>query len=128
MANIRLALYSLLWGTTMSTLLNSIEIGGKIKEFRKRKGLSQEALAELMGLSFQQIQKYESGVNRLNTDKLQAIANILSVPVASFFEDQPIEALPFSEQERELIESFRSIKDNKIKNCIVEFSSFASSK
>jgi len=112
----------------MGALLSSVEIGRKIKEYRKRKGLSQEGLAELMGLSFQQIQKYESGVNRLNTDKLQAIANILSVPVASFFEDQPIEALPFSDQERELIESFRSIKDSKIKNCIVEFSSFASSK
>ena len=112
----------------MGVMLSSKEIGGKIKECRKRMGLSQEALAELIGLSFQQVQKYESGVNRLNTDKLQAIANALSVPAASFFEDQPIEALPFSDQERQLIETFRSIKDGKIKNCIVELSSFASSK
>jgi len=112
----------------MGTVLNSVEIGRKLKEFRKHKGLSQEGLAELIGLSFQQIQKYESGVNKLNTDKLQAIANILCVPVASFFQNQPIEALPFSSQERELIESFRSIKDSKIKNCIVELSNFASSK
>lgn len=115
-------------GTVMRILLSSAEIGKKIKDFRKRNGLSQEGLAELIGLSFQQVQKYESGVNRLNTDKLQAIANVLSVPVASFFEDQPIEALPFSEQERKLLESFRSIKDSNIKNCIVEFSSFAGSK
>ena len=112
----------------MGKALSSIEIGRKIKEFRKHKGLSQEGLAELVSLSFQQIQKYESGVNRLNTDKLQAIANTLSVPVASFFEDQPIEALDFSDQERNLLKSFRSIKDSKIKNCIVEFTSFAGSK
>ena len=109
----------------MSKILDSFEIGKRIKQIRKHKGLSQEKLAELIGVSFQQVQKYESGVNRLNTDKLQAIANILSVPVASFFEDQPIEALPFSDQERTLIESFRTIKDLKIKECILEFSLFA---
>lgn len=109
----------------MGKVLSSVEIGRKIKAFRKHKGLSQEKLAELIGLSFQQIQKYEAGTNRLNTDKLQAIANTLSIPVAAFFEDQPIEALPFSEQERKLIESFRSIQDNHIKDCIVEFSCFA---
>ena len=109
----------------MGKILDSFEIGKRIKQIRKHKGLSQEKLAELIGVSFQQVQKYESGVNRLNTDKLQAIANTLSVPVASFFEDQPIEALPFSDQERTLIESFRTIKDRKIKECILEFSSFA---
>ena len=111
----------------MGKVLSSVEIGRRIKEFRKHKGLSQEKLAELVGLSFQQIQKYESGVNRLNTDILQVIASTLSVPVALFFEDQPIEALPFSDQERNLLESFRTIKDIKIKNCIIEFSTFASS-
>jgi transcriptional regulator with XRE-family HTH domain len=110
---------------TMGKILDSFEIGKRIKQIRKHKGLSQEKLAELIGVSFQQVQKYESGVNRLNTDKLQAIANTLSVPVASFFEDQPIEALPFSDQERTLIESFRTIKDRKIKECILEFSLYA---
>lgn len=119
---------SLLRGAAMGKALSSIEIGKKIKEFRKHKGLSQEGLAELIGVSFQQVQKYESGVNRLNTDNLQAIANTLSVPVASFFEDQPIESLGISDQERNLLESFRSIKNSKIKNCIVEFSNFAGSK
>lgn len=78
-----------------------------------------------MGVSFQQIQKYESGTNRLNTDKLQLIASKLSVPVSAFFEDQPIESLPFSDQERSLIESYRSIDDEKIKECIVNFAEFA---
>jgi transcriptional regulator with XRE-family HTH domain len=109
----------------MGKILESAEIGKRIKKIRKHKGLSQEKLAELIDVSFQQVQKYESGVNRLNTDKLQAIANSLSVPVASFFEDLPIEALPFSDQERALIESFRTIRDLKIKECILELSSFA---
>jgi transcriptional regulator with XRE-family HTH domain len=112
----------------MGIVISSVEIGRKIKEYRKHCGLSQERLAELVGLSFQQIQKYESGVNRVNKDNLQSIANTLSVPVASFFEDQPIEALPLSDQERKLLESFRSVKDGNIKNCIVEFASFAGSK
>lgn len=112
----------------MGKVLSSVDIGRKIKEFRKRKGLTQEKLAELIGLSFQQVQKYEAGTNRLNTDKLQAIANTLSIPVAAFFEDQPIEALPFSDQERQLIESFRSIRDNRIKDCIITFSYFAGDK
>lgn len=109
-------------------MLSSVDIGRKIKEYRKHAGLSQERLAELIGLSFQQIQKYESGVNRLNTDKLQDIANALCVPVASFFDDQPIEALPFNDQERELLKSFRSIRDGNVKNCIVTLSVVAGSK
>ncbi len=109
----------------MGKRLDSFEIGRRIKKIRKHKGLSQEKLAELISVSFQQVQKYESGINRLNTDKLQAIAHSLAVPVASFFEDQPIEALPLSDQERTLIESFRAIKDPKVKECILEFSTFA---
>jgi len=53
---------------------------------------------------------------------------MLCIPVAAIFDDQPIEALPFSEQERKLIESFWSIQDNSIKDCILKFSSFAGEK
>lgn len=112
----------------MGIILSSLDIGLKIKEHRKRAGLSQEGLAELVGLSFQQIQKYESGVNRLNTDKLQTIAKALCIPVAAFFDDQPIEALPFTDQERELLQSFRSIRDDNVKTCIVTLSNVAGSK
>ena len=45
--------------TAMSKILDSLEIGQRIKQFRKHKGLSQEKLAELIGVSFQQVQKYE---------------------------------------------------------------------
>ena len=109
----------------MGKVLSSVEIGQRIKEFRKRKGFSQEKLAELVGLSFQQIQKYESGANRLNTDKLQTVAETLSIPVSAFFEDLPVESVPLSDQEKKLLEAFRSIKDNNIKSCIVEISAYS---
>ena len=109
----------------MGKMVSSVEIGQKIKELRKRKGFSQERFAELIGLSFQQVQKYESGLNRLNTDKLQVVADTLSVPVSAFFEDIPLEAVPLSEQERKLLEAFRAIPDNSIKNCIVEISRYS---
>lgn len=109
----------------MGKYLDSAEIGRRMKMMRKQKGLSQEKLAELVDVSTQQIQKYENGVNMMNTNKLQAIANALAVPVASFFDDVPIEALPFSDQERILIESFRKISDRRIQECILEFAQFA---
>jgi transcriptional regulator with XRE-family HTH domain len=53
---------------------------------RKMMGLSQERLAEALGLTFQQVQKYERGSNRISASKLYEIAKFLSVPVSYFFE------------------------------------------
>jgi len=52
-------------------------------------GMSQEKLGENLGITFQQIQKYEKGTNRIGASRLQHIARVLSVPVAFFFEDAP---------------------------------------
>lgn len=52
-------------------------------------GMSQEKLGESLGITFQQIQKYEKGANRVGASRLQAIGTVLSVPVAFFFEDAP---------------------------------------
>jgi len=51
--------------------------------------MSQEKLGEHLGITFQQIQKYEKGTNRVGASRLQAIASILGVPVSFFFEDAP---------------------------------------
>lgn len=51
-------------------------------------GMSQEKLGERLGITFQQIQKYEKGTNRVSASKLLAAAGVLSVPVSYFFEDQ----------------------------------------
>jgi transcriptional regulator with XRE-family HTH domain len=52
-------------------------------------GMSQEKLGESLGITFQQIQKYEKGTNRIGASRLQNIARVLSVPVSFFFEDAP---------------------------------------
>jgi transcriptional regulator with XRE-family HTH domain len=52
-------------------------------------GMSQEKLGESLGITFQQIQKYEKGTNRIGASRLQHIATVLSVPVSFFFEDAP---------------------------------------
>jgi transcriptional regulator with XRE-family HTH domain len=52
-------------------------------------GMSQEKLGEQLGITFQQIQKYEKGTNRIGASRLQHIARVLTVPVAFFFEDAP---------------------------------------
>jgi len=71
---------------------NSIDVhvGSRIRLQRALKGMSQTTLAEGLGVTFQQVQKYEKGTNRVGSSRLQAIANILGVPVAWFFEDGPV--------------------------------------
>ena len=64
-----------------------IHVGGRIRLRRNMLGLSQEKLGESLGITFQQIQKYEKGTNRVGASRLQAIASILEVPVAFFFEE-----------------------------------------
>ena len=62
-----------------------IEIGRKIRALRLERGLSQSGLADGIGLTFQQVQKYEKGANRVSAGRLQQIADILNVPVMFFF-------------------------------------------
>lgn len=66
-----------------------IHVGSRIRLRRNMLGLSQEKLGENLGITFQQIQKYEKGTNRVGASRLQAISSILSVPVAFFFENVP---------------------------------------
>ena len=61
-------------------------VGARIRMRRKLLGVSQERLAEQLGLTFQQVQKYERGANRVSASKLHAIGTALSAPVAYFFE------------------------------------------
>lgn len=66
-----------------------VHVGGRIRLRRNMLGMSQEKLGESLGITFQQIQKYEKGTNRVGASRLQAIASILSAPVAFFFEGAP---------------------------------------
>lgn len=64
-------------------------VGARVRMCRLRACLSQEALAAPLGLTFQQVQKYEKGTNRIGSSRLQQIANILNVSVAFLFEGAP---------------------------------------
>ena len=64
-------------------------VGNRVRMGRKMLGLPQKALAEALDLTFQQVQKYENGKNRISASRLQHISQILKVPVAFFFEGAP---------------------------------------
>ncbi len=66
-----------------------IHVGGRVRMRRLFLGLSQEKLAHAIGVSFQQLQKYERGTNRISASRLFALAKFLGVPVQWFFEDAP---------------------------------------
>ena len=98
-------------------------------------GMSQERLGELLGLTFQQVQKYEKGVNRIGAGRLFELAGILGVPVSFFYEDiaAPLNGTPGQHAEpppvMEFVSSgeglhlslaFMKIKDPKIRRKLLE--------
>jgi transcriptional regulator with XRE-family HTH domain len=69
-----------------------IHVGSRVRLRRMVIGMSQEKLGEKMGLTFQQIQKYEKGTNRIGASRLHQLSMIMDVPVGFFFEDAPAHA------------------------------------
>lgn len=67
-----------------------VHVGSRVRLRRMLLGLSQEKLGERLGLTFQQVQKYEKGVNRVGASRLFDLSNVLSVPIQFFFEDAPV--------------------------------------
>jgi len=70
-----------------------VHVGNRVRMRRMLIGMSQEKLGERLGLTFQQIQKYEKGANRISASRLFQMAQILGVPVQFFFEDLPQQAV-----------------------------------
>jgi len=66
-----------------------VHVGSRIRLRRNILGISQEKLGEHLGITFQQIQKYEKGTNRVGASRLQEIAAVLQVPVSFLFEGAP---------------------------------------
>ena len=78
-----------------------LHVGGRVRMRRKMLGVSQERLAEALGLTFQQVQKYERGANRVSASKLYEIARFLGAPVAYFFEglsDPSVKGAPSADE------------------------------
>ncbi len=68
-----------------------IHVGSRVRLRRTLLGLSQEKLGEAVGLTFQQIQKYERGANRIGASRMFDLSHVLDVPVSFFFDDMPDE-------------------------------------
>jgi transcriptional regulator with XRE-family HTH domain len=66
-----------------------VHVGSRLRMRRQIISMSQEKLGELLGITFQQVQKYEKGTNRISASRLFYAAKILGVPVQAFFEDLP---------------------------------------
>ena len=109
-------------------------IGRRLRQLRERAGLSQNAVGDLLEVSYQQIQKYERGVNRISVEKLQRLAAALRVPIMTFFDDPSLppslqeqtaegtalyQPTPLSSRERDLLQWFRTIQDEELRVCLV---------
>jgi transcriptional regulator with XRE-family HTH domain len=68
-----------------------VHVGGRVRLRRTLLGMSQEKLGEMIGLTFQQVQKYERGANRISCSRLFDLSRVLDVPVSFFYDDMPEE-------------------------------------
>jgi len=113
--------------------LIDVEVGQRIRIQRLAAGLSQSELAERVGVTFQQIQKYEKGTNRVGAGRLTNIARVLNVPVGSFFDgreaidqvaqqglESPLAAMaqPYAYR---LLRAYATISDPELRESIVDF-------
>lgn len=100
-------------------------IGLKVRARRLEAGLSQERLGLALGVTFQQVQKYEKGSNRMGASRLQQAALALGVPVSHFYEGAPINGFvdtggaffesQISTEESALLVAFRRIDDPRLR-------------
>jgi transcriptional regulator with XRE-family HTH domain len=113
-------------------------VGSRVRMRRILVGMSQEKLGEAIGLTFQQVQKYEKGTNRISASRLSQIAQVLGVPVTFFFEGAPMERgegelgmaeppqadfsfdLLSSPEGVQLAKAFMSIDDAKVRRRVVD--------
>jgi transcriptional regulator with XRE-family HTH domain len=104
-----------------------VHVGARIRTQRLLIGMNQETLARALGLTFQQVQKYEGGANRVSASRLSQIAEVLGVPIAYFFSDLEAGDAQPSAREREarerlqrpetieLIRAYYGIADQQIR-------------
>ncbi len=105
-----------------------VHVGGRVRLRRRFLGLSQKELADALGLTFQQIQKYERGANRVSASKLYETAKVLKVPLSYFFEGfENQDGTERSSQELlstaagiELVQAFTSIRDSNRRRKILD--------
>lgn len=116
-----------------------VHVGGRVRLRRTMLGMSQDRLADSLGLTFQQVQKYEKGVNRIGASRVFEISRVLGVPIQFFFDDYDFvtgRSYGFAENGADdgasmmellnspegvqLCKHFASIKDAKIRKRVLE--------
>jgi transcriptional regulator with XRE-family HTH domain len=111
-----------------------VHVGARIRLQRNLIGMSQEKLAEGLGVTFQQVQKYEKGTNRVGASRLQRISEVLGVPISFFFTDAPSKTIPAiggegveealhflsTTEGLALNRAFASVRDDKVRRRIVD--------
>jgi transcriptional regulator with XRE-family HTH domain len=113
-----------------------VEVGKRIRIERLNKRMSQTELADPLGVTFQQVQKYERGSNRVGAGRLMAIAEKLDIPVTSFFSTSAVESaavqspLDLLTERRaiRLLKAFHQIESNRFQDAIVRFVELAAAK
>ena len=110
-------------------------ISRRMRLQRIKQGFSQFQLADVLNVSIQQIQKYESGINRISGGKSHKIAKFLKVPINYFFdninESKVINSEPYPINEKEfisLISAFNSIKNHRVRKQIIEMTKIMASR
>lgn len=102
-----------------------ILIGQAIRRGRDLRGMSQEKLGQEIGITFQQVQKYENGLNRVSASSLYRISGVLDVPITSFFaglsrKETLLDVFDLSRDEIHLVQAYRRTKDKKQRSQILE--------
>ncbi len=104
------------------------DIGSLIREMRKAAGMSQMRLADKIGVSYQQVQKYEKGASKLSVPRLMQIADVFGVPVTAFLNDSRLGKVAESqaaysnltEDEAQLLMFFRRLKRKRLKHSFLD--------
>ncbi|MHB8880450.1 MAG: helix-turn-helix domain-containing protein [Thermodesulfovibrionales bacterium] len=116
-------------------IITSREIGAKLKELRKARNISQEAFAEILGVTYQQVQRYEAGTNKFNVENIQTVAHALGVPVSVFLPDEETVTelsksafLTLNADEMKVLRLYRQVPDTASRNLVVQVARLASKK
>jgi transcriptional regulator with XRE-family HTH domain len=103
-------------------------VGARIRLLRKRRKMSQAELGKAIGVTFQQIQKYENGKNRIGAGRLHLVATSLNVPIAELFDSvaesartlKATKSLAFDSQAFRIAEAFVKISDKQVRSSLVD--------
>jgi transcriptional regulator with XRE-family HTH domain len=105
-----------------------IAVGQRVRALRLERSLSQTSLGDRLGVTFQQVQKYEKGVNRIGASRLQAIAGVFNVPISALFSESPAKPeqrdslfeLVDSAGALRLLRAYQQLPNYALKNALVQ--------